>query len=250
MNRYLTLLLVCVMAVNVSAQHNSSSRKKSGPYRDLLQNAQQAIVVTTPAWDSVDGTLSRFEKVDERWQAVGSSWPIVVGKSGMGWDGARSLTSGSGPVKKEGDGRSPAGVFPITELFGFAGKMEDTKLPYRQLTDSIECVDDVKSSQYNKVVDRKQIAAPDWNSSEKMSSVDVYEFGAVVGYNPGSKPAAGSCIFLHIWKGAGHGTAGCTAMDEVQLKEMLTWLDGDKKPVLVQFPEPVYNQLKGSLKLP
>ena len=235
-----------MVALNVSAQKKSMGSS----YRNLLQNAQQALVVTTPAWDSVDGTLSRFEKVDGKWQAVGADWPIVVGKNGLGWDGAGPQPSGAGPVKKEGDGRSPTGVFPITELFGFAGNMENAKLPYRQLTESIECVDDVKSTQYNKVVDRKQVATPDWNSSEKMSTVEVYEFGAVVGYNAKSKAGAGSCIFLHIWKGAGHGTAGCTAMDEVQLKEMLTWLDADKKPVLVQFPETIYNQLKSSLKLP
>lgn len=248
MNRYLTLLLVCVMALNASAQKKSPLGKKE--YHALLQSAQQAILVTTPGWDSVDGTLSRFEKVNGKWQVVGSSWPIVVGKNGLGWDATGRNPSEAGPVKKEGDGRSPAGVFPITELFGFSPTMEGAKLPYRQLTDSIECVDDVKSAQYNKIVDRKQIATPDWNSSEKMKAIEVYQFGAVVGYNPQSKAGAGSCIFLHIWKGSGHGTAGCTAMDEVQLKEVLSWLDADKNPVLVQFPQAVYNQLKSSWKLP
>src|SRR6185369_10946688 len=177
------LSLIFALAVNVSAQNNSSSRKKerfavngSGVYAGLLRNSQQAIVVTTPSWNSVDGTLSRFEKVNGKWQIVENSWPVVVGKSGLGWDGAGSRRSGVGPVKKEGDGRSPAGVFPITELFGFADQMIGAKLPYRQLTDSIECVDDVKSAQYNKIVDRSKIAAPDWNSSEKMKTVDVYEF--------------------------------------------------------------------------
>ena len=234
------------MALNISAQTNSAGN----PYRWPLQNAEQAIVVITPGWNSVDGTLSLFEKVDGKWKAIDTGWPIVVGKNGLGWDGARSRPSGAGPVKKEGDGRSPAGVFPVTELFGFADTIEGAKLPYRQLSDSIECVDDVTSVHYNSIVDRKQIATPDWNSSEKMSTVDVYEFGAVVGYNPSSKKRAGSCIFLHIWKGAGHGTAGCTALDEVKLKEMLRWLDPSKKPVLVQFPEAVYHQFKKSSNLP
>jgi D-alanyl-D-alanine dipeptidase len=221
------------------------------PYRDLLANGTQIIVVNTPGWNAVDGVLSRFEKRDGKWQQIGDKFPIVVGKNGLAWDGILELPAGTAdPVKKEGDGRSPAGIFRITELFGFAPSSADGRMKYRPLTDSVECVDDPSSMAYNDIVDRKEIPSPDWNSSEKMRTIEVYKEGAVVGYNEPSVPGAGSCIFMHIWNGPGHGTAGCTAMDEKRLQEVTEWLDSGKQPLLLQFPAPLYERIRESWQLP
>lgn len=264
-NRILFVLLILAIAfVSAGAQKQPRSKKKTAPakpaavapipmpetYRELLANAQQMIVVTTPGWNHVDGTLRRYEKHNGQWEQVGDQVPIVVGKSGLGWDGDTEPPSPNfQPIKKEGDGRSPAGVFRITEIFGFP-EVLDTKLPYQPLTDSIECVDDPSSQAYNQIVDRKEIPHPDWNSSEKMRTIDQYKLGAVVDYNSPKVPDTGSCIFLHIWNGPGHGTAGCTAMDESELKDVLNWLDKKKNPILVQFPAAMYNQIRSGWQLP
>ncbi|HWR13662.1 MAG TPA: L,D-transpeptidase family protein [Terriglobales bacterium] len=263
MNRYLVfLLLFSLITVNVSAQKRT--RKPTGkaptravamplpqPYQETLGNAKQALVVTTPGWNNVSGTLIRYEKVGDQWRQVGENVPIVVGKSGLGWDALIELPASiSDPIKKEGDGRSPAGIFPIVEAFGFDPTTPETKLPYRQLTESIECVDDPNSRSYNQIVDVKQMSHTDWDSSEKMRTIDVYKLGATVDYNHLKVAGAGSCIFLHIWKGSDRGTAGCTAMEERNLQEVVRWLDASKSPVLIQFPAPLYKQLKDSWQLP
>jgi zinc D-Ala-D-Ala dipeptidase len=260
-NRTLILLLIVTIAF-MSANAQKKSAKKSAPennqtgvpipepYRDLLANAEQVIIVNTPGWNSVDGTLSRFEKKDGKWQPVGKKLPIVVGKNGLGWDGiTEPLAAAAQPIKKEGDGRSPAGMFKVTELFGFEPSL-DAKLPYRPLTESIECVDDASSQSYNQIVDRREIPNPDWNSSEKMRTIDVYKIGAVVDYNSPKVPGAGSCIFLHIWKGPGHGTAGCTAMEESNVQELTGWLDEKKNPIIIQLPAPLYERVRASWDLP
>src|SRR5512135_1094046 len=77
-----------------------------------LQGANKLIVVTTPGWDSLQGTLTRYERHGKHWKKIGDEISIVVGKNGLAWDPA--LASGHadaypGPVKHEGDGRSPAG---------------------------------------------------------------------------------------------------------------------------------------------
>ena len=221
------------------------------PYADLLKDTSQVMVVTTAGWNAVDGSMLRFEKRDGHWQQVGDKIPVVVGKNGIGWDGILEPPSVNGqPVKKEGDGRSPAGIFPIGEAFGFEPAAPDLKLHYRPLTEYIECVDDGSSSAYNQVVDRQQIPHPDWNSSEKMRTIDVYKEGAVVNYNGQHISGAGSCIFMHIWKGSGRGTAGCTAMEESKLQETLGWLDASKKPVLIQLPAAIYEDLRDGWQLP
>ena len=92
----------------------------------------------------------------------------------------------------------------------------------------------------------------DWKSSEKMLEVgDQYDLGVFVAYN--SYPALrgnGSCIFLHIWKDADTGTAGCTAMAREDLEKVVKWLDPKKNPHLIQMPEQTYQTYRQSWNLP
>jgi D-alanyl-D-alanine dipeptidase len=248
-------ILLCLFSIGMPAQETPQKSKNSelalpDKYGELLRGASQAMLVTTPDWNSVDGWLQRYEKRDGKWQPVGERVAVVVGEHGLGWDHNVQRAPDGAPVKKEGDGRSPAGTFSIGKAFGFTSTEPDLKLDYLPLTDSIECVDDVSSRSYNRVVDRQQIQNPDWNSSEKMRSVDVYKEGLIVNYNPQHVGGAGSCIFMHIWRGAGRGTAGCTAMDESNLLEIRSWLDPAKKPVLVQFPSDLYRDVKVRWSLP
>jgi L,D-peptidoglycan transpeptidase YkuD (ErfK/YbiS/YcfS/YnhG family)/tetratricopeptide (TPR) repeat protein len=226
-----------------------------------LQSSTQILVVTTSDWNAVEGTLQRYERSspDKSWKAVGEPFRIVVGKNGLALSPAPSLPDGVGrrsasdPVKKEGDGKAPAGVFPVSTAFGYASqKQPGWKMPFVSLTPSTECVDDTKSKFYNRVLDRSNISSPDWNSSEHMLRPDeLYRWGLEVDYNPSpAHPGDGSCIFLHIWRGAGQGTAGCTAMPQEQLESVLAWLDPARKPLLVQFPQQQYRDLQQEWGLP
>ena len=217
-----------------------------------LHDAKRLLVVTTPAWNSVDGSLQRFERHGETWVKVGDAIPIVVGENGMGYDPvwySASKPSPTGPVKHEGDGRSPAGVFEIGTAFGF-DSTGPTARKYIPLTAATECVDDVKSEHYAHIVERNKVLKVDWNSSEKMRDIGVYKLGMVVNYNVAKTvPGNGSCIFLHIWKGPGRGTAGCTAMNEAALEELVKWI-GAEKAALVQMPAAEYDKVKKILALP
>jgi zinc D-Ala-D-Ala dipeptidase len=256
---FLSLIMIFTFDMNVTAQQESEQLKSGAAgklklprtYSDRIAKAGQAIVVTTPGWNDVDGTLLRFEKHKGRWKQVGDKVSIVVGRSGLGWDALISLPDATAdPIKKEGDGRSPAGVFTISELRGFEPSLPNSRLAYHPLTEQTECVDDVKSSSYNKIVSRSDFPKPDWDSSEKMRTIDVYRLMAVIDYNDRKVPKAGSCIFLHISKGPGRGTAGCTAMDESELRKISDWLAGDEYPVLIQLPVATYKALKDSWQLP
>jgi zinc D-Ala-D-Ala dipeptidase len=218
-----------------------------------LAGSRQLIVVTTPGWDSVRGTLRRFERrTGAKWVQVGEAFPVVVGRSGLGWGDGLSKAEGDGPSKREGDGRAPAGVFTLTRAFGFAGTNEAARLrmPYTPLTPGVECVDDATSAHYNRVVDRAAVETVDWNSSERMREVEGYRWGVVVAHNARAVPGRGSCIFLHIWAGPEKGTAGCTAMEQPSLEALLRWLDSRERPLLVQLPESEYTRLEETWKLP
>jgi D-alanyl-D-alanine dipeptidase len=155
--------------------------------------------------------------------------------------------------KREGDGRSPAGVFRLSSAFGYApaDQARWIKLPYVQCSVTLECVDDGKSAYYNSVLERGSVKKPDWNSSEEMLRKDEqYRWGIVVDHNAERKPGGGSCIFMHIWNGTGQGTSGCTAMEAKNLERILKWLDSKAQPVLVQLPQAQYLQLQKSWRLP
>jgi D-alanyl-D-alanine dipeptidase len=232
------------------------------PASDVLAHSQQLIAVVTPDWNSVDGKLQRYERrsAKKAWQPVGDSIPIVVGKNGLGWGrGLVPSPTDTGHTKKEGDGRSPAGVFALGTVFGYAPeKLSGSKLPYLTLTPSIECVDDVNSTHYNRIVDRSTVT-PDWSSSEHMRNTgESYRWGVVIDHNgiaaaPSSLhtvQGGGSCIFLHIWQGAGHGTAGCTAMTPANIESLIAWLDPKRKPLLVQLTADDYARLMKQWSLP
>jgi D-alanyl-D-alanine dipeptidase len=189
----------------------------------------------------------------------------VVGKNGLGWGIGLTATDGpkvrvaSDPVKKEGDGRGPAGVFALGTAFGYAPQpLQGLKMPYLNLVPSTECVDDIGSKYYNRVVDRSAVT-PDWNSSELMRNAgESYRWGIVVDHNGTvtkvnarpPTPGGGSCIFLHIWRSSSEGTAGCTAMPQIEVETLLTWLDPSRKPLLVQLPELEYGRVIDRWKLP
>jgi D-alanyl-D-alanine dipeptidase len=249
----LLLALACV-----PARAQVAASKSSTP----LARARQLILVTTSDWTTVRGTLQRFERngAHGAWRRVGAAIPVVVGRNGLGWgDGLNAPTQGvdaasDTPSKREGDGRAPAGVFRLGKAFGFAPAREASwlRVPYTTLTPAVECVDDTASRRYNLIVDRDAVKAVDWNSSERMRSVEGYRWGLVVEHNtaPAPVPGHGSCIFLHIWAGPEKGTAGCTAMEQSNLEGLLRWLDQSKRPLLVQLPEGEYTRLRKTWQLP
>jgi D-alanyl-D-alanine dipeptidase len=254
--RHMKILSACAGLAAVCMGLTAIQTEAKQP--NALAASTEIIVVTTSDWSSVDGTLRRFERRGRgrKWVQAGEAVTVVVGKNGLGWgSGVVSLDVAVGsadPVKKEGDGKAPAGIFALSRAFGYAPQeLRGAKMPYLSLTPSVECVDDSASKFYNQVVDRGAVAA-DWNSSEHMlRSDELYRWGIVVDHNSSpARPGSGSCIFLHIWRGPGQGTVGCTAMPQSQLESLLGWLEPARKPLLVQMPEQQYRQLEKKLGLP
>jgi D-alanyl-D-alanine dipeptidase len=245
--RKATLITACLLLACAQAAYG----KAPAP----LPRSRQLIVVTTRGWDEVPGLLRRFERKGSKgvWTRVGVDVPVAVGRNGLGW-GAGLVETGAeaGPQKREGDGKAPAGLFALGAAFGFEpARAAWLRLPYTPLTPSTECVDDTASSRYNLIVERDGVKAVDWRSSERMRSVEGYRWGLVVRHNAAPPVAGrGSCIFLHVWAGPGKGTAGCTAMEEASLTELLRWLDPKKGPLLVQLPEAEYARLRAAWRLP
>jgi len=244
------LVLACLAICSFGQVKTAETQKAKVSFEKSLQ----AVVVTTKDWDAVTGTATIFARKDAKsdWKQDGESFPVVVGANGLAWGEMLSADIDMGKIKQEGDGNAPAGLFPLTAAFGVGSKPNAVELPYTKLDQHTECVDDTKSSFYNRIVNRMQVGNFDWKSSEKMLAIgDQYALGMFVAYNsfPVEK-GRGSCIFLHIWKDANSGTAGCTAMERRNLERIVAWAQPAKNPYLVQMPKEIYNKRQKSLKLP
>lgn len=245
-----SLIAICLAAVHFQAQVKTP---QPPPRRVPFAESLQAVVVTVPETRSTTGTARLFERFSPKakWTERGSEFRVVIGRSGLAW-AADSAPDKVKEFKKEGDGRSPAGLFPITYAFGSSTKPEELTFPYVRLEEFTECVDDPASTHYNKIVDRMKVGIFDWKSSEKMLAVgEEYGLGLFVAYN--SYPARagdGSCIFLHVWKNEDSPTSGCTAMARLDLERIVSWLEPGRSPYLVQLTAGDHDRYRKKWNLP
>ena len=224
-------------------------------------DARQLVMVTTADWNATTGTLQRYERSNGRWQAVGDATPITVGRAGSAWGIGLNPVQDNGPQasapqKREGDGRAPAGVFRIGTAFGYADRAA-TGWPYQAMTASDWCIDVNDSPLYNRIVDARQVGdaavaglSPPVRRRPPPTWGVRYKLGFVIEHNPGNRSGAGSCIFAHLWKGPGETTAGCTAMAEPAMQQLLAWLDPKRKPVFVLLPTTEHERVRKDWDLP
>jgi len=212
----------------------------------------QLVVVVTPGWDAPHGTLSAFDRdAAGAWRQRGTSHPVMIGRNGCAWGRGLHSPAPAGPEKREGDGRSPAGLFPIGPAFGAAAAC-DTGLDYRPMTGDDWCIDVPASPLYNRTVNRRDVgAAAVVGSTEPMrrdlapTADGQYAIGFMIGHNPRGTAGMGSCIFGHVVAGPGVPTSGCTGFAERDLRTLLAWLRADARPLFVLLPRAEVHRLSG-----
>lgn len=123
--------------------------------------------------------------------------------------------SGVTRSKREGDGATPAGVHRIVGCLYRPDRMArpcDWAVPIRP--GDLWC-DDPRHEDYNLMV-----RAPFAASHERLCRADpLYDIVLITDWNwPRALHNAGSAIFIHAWRGPGHLTAGCVALDPVDLR--------------------------------
>jgi L,D-peptidoglycan transpeptidase YkuD (ErfK/YbiS/YcfS/YnhG family) len=217
-----------------------------------IRRCQQLVTVRSPDWTSPAGTLQRYERKSrsDPWLAVGASVPVTLGRAGMGWGRGAHGEQARTP-KKEGDGRSPAGLFLLKSTFG-EGPDQPGNLPYTQVTQGTLCIDDPKSLRYNRIVGPSEVQYPDWGSARQLKRSDErYRIAVVIGHNTEPvQSGAGSCAFLHVRTAAEPPTDDGTALDADALMTIARWLDWMAEPTLVQLPDSEYVRWKPAWGLP
>ena len=134
--------------------------------------------------------------------------------------GSRGITGS----KREGDKKTPRGIYSFGQAFGVAGN-PGTSRRWLQVNNNHYWVDDVNSSYYNKLVDASQTGIQ-WSSAEHLISYPTaYRYAIALNYNTACTPGAGSAIFLHC--STGGATAGCISVSQSDMIRILKMIQGD-----------------------
>jgi L,D-peptidoglycan transpeptidase YkuD (ErfK/YbiS/YcfS/YnhG family) len=137
------------------------------------------------------------------WQRAGGPWAGHIGRSGWG-------------KTRVNDGRSPIGLFTLTEAGGTAPAPAGTRLPYNHSAAY------TYRSGFGAYVVRidYNVAAKDLRKSPKDTPAAVW--------------SRGSGIWLHV--DTATPTDGCTSVSTAAMRSILSWLDPADRPVILQGP--------------
>jgi L,D-peptidoglycan transpeptidase YkuD (ErfK/YbiS/YcfS/YnhG family) len=122
--------------------------------------------------------------------------------------------------KREGDGKSPLGVWPIRRVLlrPDRGPAPQTALPLAPIAPGDGWCDDPSDPAYN-----RPVALPYPASAEALWREDeIYDLVVILGHNDDPPvPGLGSAIFMHLAKPDFPPTQGCVAITRADMDEVL-----------------------------
>lgn len=199
------------------------------------QSTDQMLVVAAFAEDATDAWVSLHEKQsDGTWHMVMTT-PGFIGKNGLN-------------KTKEGDAKTPTGVFHFNRAFGIADD-PGCAIPYVKVdNDTYWSGDPEPGRHYNELVNIKDVPELDLESGDSEHIIDFpyhYQYCLNISYNEEGTPGLGSAIFLHCFGPAKPFTGGCVAIPESHMKYVMTQVDENTAVVI-----DTYEKLSGSTDWP
>ena len=194
-----------------TAASNSGIIEASGLEIDKINiPADSQVLITLAGSRSSDtGELNVYTKGDD------GAWKTV-------YAGIRAKYGMNGLYKeKEGDSKTPVGVFKMNTPFGIADSVEGFPDNYIKVDPDMYWNGDSASDRYNKLVNAKEYTAFDRSASEHLINYSgYYDYCIDTGYNYEGTPYRGSAIFLHCVINDEH-THGCIAIPKEYMTEIM-----------------------------
>lgn len=227
----------------------------------IPSDTRQLVVAVAPDWNSNSAQLWMLQRSDsgKPWQLAGGPIPTKLGRTGLVWGRGLHTPPSGATLKREGDGKTPCGAFAIGQSYGTLDPQTIQRrgnMRYLHIGQSDLWVEDVESEYYNRHIRLPDGRSPntEWEKKQQMRLNDnAHKLKLFIAHNaqPNIVRGAGSAIFFHIWRdNGGRPTAGCTAMPESSLRQLIAWVDPATKPVYVILPRAEYTRLARSWGLP
>jgi L,D-peptidoglycan transpeptidase YkuD (ErfK/YbiS/YcfS/YnhG family) len=149
-----------------------------------------------------------------------------VRRAALGRSGLRAL-------KREGDGGTPFGRFPVRQVLYRAdrGLRPRTRFPVRPISRHDGWCEDPADRNYNRLVKLSPRS-----SADRLQRHDhLYDIVLVLGYNDRPRvKGKGSAIFVHLARPGYAPTAGCIALTRRDLLALLAQLRRDSTIVILR----------------
>lgn len=221
----------------------------------------QAIIGVTEGWNNSHVSVSLVQRnAAGRWVRVLGPFPARLGRNGAAWGLGLHTNPRGAVLKREGDGRSPAGIFALGGLWvtNPTPVQHHPAIPYVQVgPNDLWVTDPAMPKLYNRWVRLNHPAATPWELHEQMRQTDyAHSIKMLVCHNTperrgGAVVNGGSSIFFHIWRENGaKPTAGCTAMAEENLRALIAHLNPALHPVYILLPREEYARRRAAWQLP
>ncbi|MFV8327377.1 L,D-transpeptidase family protein [Flavobacterium sp. ZS1P14] len=224
LNRFLFLPAVLFFCHDLQAQTNTDVIENAvliaAHNKSKLENSGQLLVVYNDQPENYNAFFVALEKKDKKWVVKQDPIAVGIGKNGF-------ATPGN---KREGDGKSPTGIFRLGKLYAYE-KQRNTLLENQQTTADDKWIDDPNSEDYNTHVKGPTNAK---SYENLLLNTDAYKYCLVIEYN--TNPiikGKGSAIFFHLAVKKSSFTAGCVAINEEIMKRMVNWLDPKRNPTII-----------------
>ncbi|MDO4487657.1 MAG: hypothetical protein Q4B67_01005 [Eubacteriales bacterium] len=219
--------IVALISVNAFAAGSVGLGPGSGMKKltlsgyEVPENAEVVIYLKSNNEETnATGSLSIYTKTDGLWYLKESGIKAHMGRKGMG-------------KVKEGDQKTPLGMWTMDTPFGIKDKEEGFPDNYLKVTEDLYWVGDTSSSLYNKLVSTKKYDNFSKKQSEHLSEYKgYYDYGINMGYNSECKSPAGSALFLHCMV-EDQFTGGCVAIPTEKMKEILKLYKEGKTVMIV-----------------
>ena len=214
--RLLALTLVALaLAVSASARSERAATACAPTFAGQLEtgSASQLITVVARTRASTHGALRLWTRRGACWRQTSGPWTAWLGEHG------------TSPAKREGDRRTPTGIFGFMRTMYGIAPSPGTRYAYRRIVCGDWWVEDPASPFYNRFRHVRCGSTPPFRTkSEDLSrSTTAYQHLAVIAYNASPiVPGRGSGIFLHV--STGRPTLGCVSLPLPRLIATLRWL--------------------------
>lgn len=222
-----------------------------------VADSRQLVLVTAADFQATRGTVQRFVRSGPGapWTEAGQPVPCQLGRKGLGV--GRGLWPGlaGGPAKRQGDGRTPAGLFALPAAFGYAGAetaaAAGVRLPYVAVTDRVSCITDPASPLFGRVVGPDERPEGGLRQDRMVRDDAANVWGVVIGHNRETiDPEGGTCLFVNVRPADGPPTGGSIAIPSEQAAALVAWLDPGVRPLLAVLPQAEYRALAAAWGLP
>lgn len=197
--------VVCMAAVTLAVAPRSAA--VTPWFASSVGSATQ--VVSVVGVGGSNAKLDVYQRSGTGWQPVAAGIPAHVGSAGMA------------PHSRDGYPATPMGVFTLPFAFGTAPN-PGGGLRYVQVGPDHWWSGDPNSPTYNTMQVCRKAQCPFSTAASENLQIPQYKHAVVMGVNAARVPGNGAAFFFHTTDGG--PTAGCVAIDDAALVQIIRWL--------------------------